>query len=115
MPPPSLSSSTIVSFKPRRAEASMGRTPDPEAPAGEDVYTHHIATPTGLDFAKAAALYGIEHEAVFTVAELRETLERALLPEAGSTIVHVRSDRARNVELHRRVWGAVAASISDIA
>jgi 2-succinyl-5-enolpyruvyl-6-hydroxy-3-cyclohexene-1-carboxylate synthase len=97
------------------AGASMGRTPDPEAPAGEDVYTHHIATPTGLDFAKAAALYGIEHEAVFTVAELRETLERALLPEAGSTIVHVRSDRARNVELHRRVWGAVAASISHIA
>ena len=51
---------------------------------------------------------------MLTAAELREALERAISPDAGSTIVHVRSDRARNVELHRRVWGAVAAAISDI-
>jgi 2-succinyl-5-enolpyruvyl-6-hydroxy-3-cyclohexene-1-carboxylate synthase len=105
------------------AGASMARTPavDPDAArpdeAGdrEDLYTRHIATPTGLDFAKAAALYGIEHETVSTASELREALERALSADAGSRIVHVRSDRARNVELHRRVWGAVAAAVSDIA
>src|SRR4029077_14682111 len=27
-----------------------------------DVYEHHVATPTGLDFAAAAALYGLDHE-----------------------------------------------------
>ena len=105
------------------AGASMARARHPPAAdlpiaeeaavsdADEDVYTRHIATPTGLDFAKAAALYGLEHEPVATTAELREALERALSPEAGSTIVHVRGERARNVELHRRVWSAVAGAV----
>ncbi len=30
----------------------------------QDIYTRHIATPTGLDFALAAQLYGLEHEVV---------------------------------------------------
>jgi 2-succinyl-5-enolpyruvyl-6-hydroxy-3-cyclohexene-1-carboxylate synthase len=80
------------------------------AGAGEDIYTRHIATPTGLDFAKAAALYGLAHERAATTSELRAALERALSPASGSTIVQVQSDRARNVELHRRVWSAVAAA-----
>jgi len=74
----------------------------------DDVYTDHIATPTGLDFAKAAALYGLEYEPAQTLPALRAALARALSARAGSTIVHVRTDRASNVELHGRVWRAVA-------
>jgi 2-succinyl-5-enolpyruvyl-6-hydroxy-3-cyclohexene-1-carboxylate synthase len=74
----------------------------------EHIYTSHIATPTGLDFARAAELYGLAHERVATAHELRSALERALLPETRSTIVQVQSERAHNVELHRRVWSAVA-------
>jgi 2-succinyl-5-enolpyruvyl-6-hydroxy-3-cyclohexene-1-carboxylate synthase len=81
---------------------------------GEDVYTRHVATPTGLDFAKAAALYGLEHQRVATTGELRAALERALSPAVGSTVVHVQTDRARNVELHRRVWSAVSR-VSEVA
>jgi 2-succinyl-5-enolpyruvyl-6-hydroxy-3-cyclohexene-1-carboxylate synthase len=82
-----------------------GRTPD----VGEqDVYSRHIATPTGLDFGRAAALYDFEHEPVQTVQELRLALERALAPEAPAALVHVRTSRAENVALHRRVWEAVA-------
>ena len=36
----------------------------------QDVYTRHVATPTGLDFAKAADLYGLAYESVQTVAGL---------------------------------------------
>jgi 2-succinyl-5-enolpyruvyl-6-hydroxy-3-cyclohexene-1-carboxylate synthase len=109
------------------AGSSMARAPHPSARTtpvadaaslsgqDEDIYTRHIATPTGLDFEQAAALYGIEHETAHTAAELREALEHALAPEARSTIVHVHSDRARNVALHRRVWSAVSAAISDVA
>ncbi len=62
--------------------------------AGEqDVYTRHIATPTGLDFARAAALYGLEHETVPDVASFRAALERSLAAP-GSTIIEAR-DRAR--------------------
>jgi 2-succinyl-5-enolpyruvyl-6-hydroxy-3-cyclohexene-1-carboxylate synthase len=74
----------------------------------EHIYTSHIATPTGLDFARAAELYGLAHERVATAHELRSALERALLPETRSTIVQVQSERPHNVELHRRVWSAVA-------
>jgi 2-succinyl-5-enolpyruvyl-6-hydroxy-3-cyclohexene-1-carboxylate synthase len=83
-----------------------------DAGVGEDIYTRHIATPTGLDFAAAAALYGLAHQRVATISELRAALERALSPAANSTIVHVQTDRAHNVELHRRVWTAVAQAIA---
>ena len=75
-----------------------------------DVYRDHIATPTGLDFAKAAELYGLGYERVQTIPALRAALERALTPRAGCTLVHARTDRAENVGLHGRIWSAVAAA-----
>ncbi len=74
----------------------------------DDIYTDHIATPTGLDFTKAAELYGLAYERAETIFTLRAALERALAPQASSTIVHVQTDRAANVELHGRVWSAVS-------
>ena len=98
-------------------EARASRPVAAEDPAGagerEDIYTRHIATPTGLDFARAAALYGLGHERVTTTPELRAALERALSPQVGSTIVQVQTERARNVELHRRVWSAVSQISGD--
>jgi 2-succinyl-5-enolpyruvyl-6-hydroxy-3-cyclohexene-1-carboxylate synthase len=92
--------------RPRSAEGAASPAHD------EDIYTRHIATPTGLDFAKAAALYGLAHEPVATLSQLRAALERALSPAAGSSIVHVHSDRAHNVELHRHVWSAVSHALT---
>ncbi|HEY5046181.1 MAG TPA: 2-succinyl-5-enolpyruvyl-6-hydroxy-3-cyclohexene-1-carboxylic-acid synthase [Solirubrobacteraceae bacterium] len=80
-----------------------------------DIYTRHIATPTGLDFGKAAALYGLTHERVETIPAFRAALERALLPQAGSALVHVQTDRASNVELHGRTWQAVKRALSPPA
>jgi len=79
----------------------------------DDRYTRHIATPTGLDFAKAAELYGLEHRSVTTTAELRAALELALSPASASTLVQVRTVRAENVKLHRRVWSAVTAALGS--
>jgi 2-succinyl-5-enolpyruvyl-6-hydroxy-3-cyclohexene-1-carboxylate synthase len=91
------------------ADASIARAPARSGElADEDLYTRHIATPTGLDFALAGELYGIEHRLVSSTGEFRAALEHAFSPEVGSMLVHVRSDRAENVELHRRVWSAVA-------
>jgi 2-succinyl-5-enolpyruvyl-6-hydroxy-3-cyclohexene-1-carboxylate synthase len=78
---------------------------------GEDLYTRHVATPTGLDFARAAALYGLEHERVQDLAGLRNALERALAREE-SGIVEVRSERERNVAVHERMWRATTAALS---
>ncbi len=93
----------------RAPDAQPGDGPEPDD-SDTDIYTRHIATPTGLDFADAARLYGLAYERVDTLAALRSALERGLAPDARSALVHVRSERADNVELHRRVWRAVAAS-----
>ncbi|HMD52142.1 MAG TPA: 2-succinyl-5-enolpyruvyl-6-hydroxy-3-cyclohexene-1-carboxylic-acid synthase [Solirubrobacteraceae bacterium] len=77
----------------------------------EDVYTRHIATPTGLDFAKACSLYGLSHDRAGDIASLRSALERALADE-HSSVVEVRTRRAENVALHGRVWDEVARAIS---
>jgi 2-succinyl-5-enolpyruvyl-6-hydroxy-3-cyclohexene-1-carboxylate synthase len=72
-------------------------------------FERHVATPHGLDFAHAAALYGLRHERVDTPPSFRAALDDAL--GAGATIIEVRTDRAENVELHRRVWQAVLQSV----
>jgi 2-succinyl-5-enolpyruvyl-6-hydroxy-3-cyclohexene-1-carboxylate synthase len=77
---------------------------------GGDIYTHHIATPTGLDFADAARLYGLGHERVQDVRSFRAALERAVASDT-SCIVEVPSDRAENRRLHGRVWQAVSAAL----
>jgi 2-succinyl-5-enolpyruvyl-6-hydroxy-3-cyclohexene-1-carboxylate synthase len=77
----------------------------------EDIYTHHIATPTGLDFAAAAALYGIAHERVDEVHAFRAALERAL-GESDSSLIEVRSGRGENVALHRQVFSAVSRALN---
>jgi 2-succinyl-5-enolpyruvyl-6-hydroxy-3-cyclohexene-1-carboxylate synthase len=108
----------IFDFLPvSRASAMRESEPSPETSDGrvgdrrEDIYTRHIATPTGLDFAKAAALHGLTHETVANSASLRTALERAL-PSRRSAIVEVRTERGANLALHRRVWDAVAGAIS---
>ena len=80
--------------------------------ATQDTYTRHIATPTGLDFAQAAELYGFGHERVTDVAGFRAALEQALAAP-DSRIVEVRSARDANVVLHGQVWDAVAGALSS--
>jgi 2-succinyl-5-enolpyruvyl-6-hydroxy-3-cyclohexene-1-carboxylate synthase len=93
------------------ADAPMAREPATGGPAGEDSFTRHIATPTGLDFAAACALYGFEHERAEDRDGFRRALSRALAA-GGARMVEVRGDRAENVALHRRVWLEVGRALS---
>jgi 2-succinyl-5-enolpyruvyl-6-hydroxy-3-cyclohexene-1-carboxylate synthase len=77
-----------------------------------DSYREHIATPTGLDFAKAADLYGLVHEPVSDIAGFRAALEHAL-GAPHSTLIEVKTKRRANVELHRRVWDAVSKTLRN--
>jgi 2-succinyl-5-enolpyruvyl-6-hydroxy-3-cyclohexene-1-carboxylate synthase len=81
----------------------------PVAREGAD-FEQHVATPHGLDFAQAAALYGARHARVADAPALRDELGRAL-GSGGVTIVEVRTQRDANVVLHRRVWDAVSAAL----
>ena len=53
------------------------------------------------------------HERVETVPAFRAALERAFSPQVGSAILQVPTDRARNVELHRRIWADVARALES--
>jgi 2-succinyl-5-enolpyruvyl-6-hydroxy-3-cyclohexene-1-carboxylate synthase len=64
-----------------------------------DVFEEHVATPTGLDAERVAALFSLRYEPVDDLAAIREV---------PGTLLHVRTDRAENVLLHRRVWDEVA-------
>jgi 2-succinyl-5-enolpyruvyl-6-hydroxy-3-cyclohexene-1-carboxylate synthase len=80
--------------------------------AGEqDAFEEHVATPHGLDFAHAAALYGCGYGRVDTVADLEAAL-RAAVAGPQTTILEVRTDRAKNLALHRRVADAAAAALA---
>jgi 2-succinyl-5-enolpyruvyl-6-hydroxy-3-cyclohexene-1-carboxylate synthase len=83
----------------------------PVAGAGEP-FERHIATPTGLDFAKAAALYGCRHERAADLDGFADALMRAL---AGSdtTIIEVTTNRGENRRLHAEVEAAALAALRD--
>jgi 2-succinyl-5-enolpyruvyl-6-hydroxy-3-cyclohexene-1-carboxylate synthase len=89
------------------SQVSMALAEEPP----HDIYTRHVATPTGLDFAAAARLYGLSHELVDDVAGFRAALERAFAHD-GSSILEIRGDRRANVELHARVWDAVSEAVN---
>ena len=81
------------------------------AVAGEtDAFEEHVATPHGLDFSHAAALYGCGFERPRDLAELRAAVERSIAG-GGTTIIEVRTDRVENLALHRRVADAALGAV----
>ena len=79
------------------------------ASAEGDAFVEHIATPHGLDFSHAAALYRCGWERAADVASFRAALERGLAADR-TTIICVRTDRDENVALHDRIWESVRAA-----
>ena len=80
--------------------------------AGEtDAFEEHVATPHGLDFAHAAALYGSHFERPRTVGELKAAVERSIAGDA-TTIIEVRTDRVENLALHRRAADAALDAVA---
>jgi len=70
-----------------------------------------FGTPHGLEFEPVATLYGARYHR----ADDRVQLKRAVaagVAGGGLHIVELHTDRARNVELHREAWAAVAAALS---
>jgi 2-succinyl-5-enolpyruvyl-6-hydroxy-3-cyclohexene-1-carboxylate synthase len=74
-----------------------------------DAFEEHVLTPTGLEVERVAALYDARYREIGDVEALRGALAER---PSGTTILHVRTDRAENVELHRRCWAAVARALA---
>ena len=72
-----------------------------------------FGTPHGLDFEPVAELYGAQYENVRDSASLRRAVATGIA-RRGLNIIELRTERARNVELHREAWARVAAGLDTI-
>lgn len=71
-----------------------------------------FGTPHGLDFAHAAKLYDAVWHAPQTWVEFRAAVQTGIASD-GLHIVQVKTDRARNVTMHRQVWSAVSRALAS--
>jgi 2-succinyl-5-enolpyruvyl-6-hydroxy-3-cyclohexene-1-carboxylate synthase len=76
-----------------------------------DRFEQLYGTPHGLDLASLAAAYGVVAQTVGTPEQLAQALGEAMAA-GGVQVVVVRTDRAANLEVHRRLNAAVAAALS---
>jgi 2-succinyl-5-enolpyruvyl-6-hydroxy-3-cyclohexene-1-carboxylate synthase len=76
-----------------------------------DAFERHIATPHGLDFAHAAALYGCGYERPETIVELGRAVDRSV-HSSGTTIIEITTSRAENLARHREISSAALAAIA---
>ncbi len=72
-----------------------------------------FGTPHGLTFEPAAALYGAAYNRAKNSASLRQAIATGIAGK-GLHIIEIESNRARNVEMHREVWDAVAQDLSKL-
>ena len=83
----------------------------PQREALPGLFEPWFGTPAGLDAARAAALFGGRHAALPPrAAEMREAVAAAV-GSPGLSVLELRTQRDRNVELHRELWAGVAASL----
>ncbi|MBA3823885.1 MAG: 2-succinyl-5-enolpyruvyl-6-hydroxy-3-cyclohexene-1-carboxylic-acid synthase [Ktedonobacterales bacterium] len=71
-----------------------------------------FGTPTGLDFRPAVEMYGGRFTRPDNWADFRSALIRGM-EEGGLHVVEVATDRARNVAMHRELWGLVHTALVE--
>ncbi|MDR5710503.1 MAG: 2-succinyl-5-enolpyruvyl-6-hydroxy-3-cyclohexene-1-carboxylic-acid synthase [Armatimonadota bacterium] len=69
-----------------------------------------FGTPHGLDFRPAVEMYGGTYVRPEGWESFRHAVREGLL-HGGLRVVEVRTDRARNAELHRRAWAEVRSAL----
>ncbi|MBM3661128.1 MAG: 2-succinyl-5-enolpyruvyl-6-hydroxy-3-cyclohexene-1-carboxylic-acid synthase, partial [Actinobacteria bacterium] len=84
----------------------------PQATAMPDEFETLFGTPQGVDVGGVAAAYGVPVSEAATVDAVRAAVAAA--PGAGVRVVRIRTDRTRNVALHRDAWATVAGALDSM-
>jgi 2-succinyl-5-enolpyruvyl-6-hydroxy-3-cyclohexene-1-carboxylate synthase len=74
-----------------------------------DHYEELFGTPHGLDLGPVATSLGARHERVRSL-DLADAL-KAAVSRTGVDVLELRSDRARNLELHREAFAVVVRAL----
>jgi 2-succinyl-5-enolpyruvyl-6-hydroxy-3-cyclohexene-1-carboxylate synthase len=83
-----------------------------------DAFEEHVATPHGLEFERAAELYGLEYTRATTAAEMEAALADGAAGAPGGArprIIEVRTDRERNLALHREVADGALGALAELS
>jgi 2-succinyl-5-enolpyruvyl-6-hydroxy-3-cyclohexene-1-carboxylate synthase len=81
--------------------------PQEQAMAGEE-FEALLGTPRGVDVEKAAALFGLPHRRLESLADLPNALA------AGTGLIEVKTDRSTNVETHRCLTQRIHTALADL-
>ena len=84
----------------------------PQAELAGDAFEEWFGTPHGLDLRKAVELHGGRYSRLEGSGGWRADLEAALA-RPGLDVLELRTERVRNVELHRRVWAHVSRALAE--
>jgi 2-succinyl-5-enolpyruvyl-6-hydroxy-3-cyclohexene-1-carboxylate synthase len=76
-----------------------------EQALGEEEFEALLGTPRGVSVERAAALFDLPHRRLGSLAELPDALA------AGTGLIEVETDRAANVDQHRRLTARVHAAL----
>ena len=76
-----------------------------EQALGSKEFESLLGTPRGFDVAKAAALFDLPYRKLESLEELPKALA------AGTGLIEVKTDRAANLDLHRRIADRVASAV----
>jgi len=76
----------------------------------EEFFEPYFGTPQGVGFEPAAKMFGLGYEHPATMEEFVEAYGSACA-RGSSTLIEVKTDRAENMSLHRRVLEEVAARV----
>lgn len=78
----------------------------------ESHYERLFGTPTGLTFDHIAAMYDAQYDAVRTMEEFQQALQKP--KQAPLRIIEVFTDRAENVAAHRSIWQEIEKQVEQI-
>lgn len=82
----------------------------PQAEAAPDQFEAWFGTPHGLEFRGAVEMHGGRFETIEATRGWEPQL-RAAIGRKGLTVLELRTERRRNVVLHRQVWAHVAKAV----
>jgi 2-succinyl-5-enolpyruvyl-6-hydroxy-3-cyclohexene-1-carboxylate synthase len=84
----------------------------PQASLAES-FERLFGTPTGIDLAKLADVYGLVHKYVEAPSELASSVDDGL-EKGGVHLIEVRTDRNENAALHRRLTARVIEEVEGL-
>lgn len=79
----------------------------------EDVFEENFATPHGLEFEAAAGMFGLSYECPSDMRGFGSCFNAALAT-GRSALIELKTERESNAQLHRQIYTAVDAALSDL-